>query len=410
MGRGYLALYRAWAGQTCLYSSDMAYGLVVDALGEDPSLDPYPPESQITDPLARQTLTSCNTYTIQGTADDYYSGVTAGGREHRQRQYLAAGPGHDQLDLRLDIPGDGTYTLLSRARDAAFNLEQPTSSVIVVVNGCTVTTVTPPPAIRHCPATPLRVRPPAPARPTPTSTMVPPTATASTTPTVCPIQFADVPSSNPFYSYIRCLACQGILNGYSTSPPVRRAARPASSPAPTSRAGQAAKIVANAAGYTDAIPSTQQTFTDVPPAIPSGCTSSGRPPCIACTAAATPPSRPRPATVPYFLPFANVTRGQMAKIDANAAGLNSPVPIDAANVRGCAAQQPLLGRTSNGWRRCRSSAATCNQAPGGPCVAPDQPALFPGRQPRDARPSGQNRRQYLLPRLRHTAAIECLPS
>ena len=32
--------------------------------------------------------------------------------------------------------------------------------------------------------------------------------------------------------------------------------------------GQVAKIVANAAGFTDTIPGTQQTFTDVPPSNP----------------------------------------------------------------------------------------------------------------------------------------------
>ena len=35
----------------------------------------------------------------------------------------------------------------------------------------------------------------------------------------CPNQFADVPQDSPFYGYIRCLVCRGIVNGYRTHPP-----------------------------------------------------------------------------------------------------------------------------------------------------------------------------------------------
>src|SRR5205814_546747 len=37
--------------------------------------------------------------------------------------------------------------------------------------------------------------------------------------TPCPLQFADVPPGSPFYAYVRCLTCRGILSGYSNSPP-----------------------------------------------------------------------------------------------------------------------------------------------------------------------------------------------
>ena len=60
---------------TCLYEGDMKYGLVIDALGYNPALDPYAPESQITDPVAGQNIGTC-AYTVRGTAHDYYSGVT----------------------------------------------------------------------------------------------------------------------------------------------------------------------------------------------------------------------------------------------------------------------------------------------------------------------------------------------
>src|SRR5207248_2466493 len=54
----------------------------------------------------------------------------------------------------------------------------------------------------------------------PSSTPVPasgtPTLTPTPTPTRCAIQFTDVDISNPFYPYIHCLACRGIVSGYST--------------------------------------------------------------------------------------------------------------------------------------------------------------------------------------------------
>ena len=52
----------------------------------------------------------------------------------------------------------------------------------------------------------------------------------------------------------------------AATPPARPApaARPASCPATTSPAARWPSSSANAAGYSDAIPSTQQTFTDVP--------------------------------------------------------------------------------------------------------------------------------------------------
>jgi hypothetical protein len=129
--------------------------------------------------------------------------------------------------------------------------------------------------------------------------------TPTTTP--CALTFSDVPSDNPFYAYIRCLACRGILNGYAdgTFRPYNLVTR-----------GQTCKLVSNAAGWSDAIPSGQQTFSDVPPTHPfwlfierayahgviSGYTDG------------------------TFHPDALVTRGQLAKIDTLAAGWSDPIP------------------------------------------------------------------------------------
>jgi photosystem II stability/assembly factor-like uncharacterized protein len=80
------------------------------------------------------------------------------------------------------------------------------------------------------------------------------TAQITTTPITCNMQFTDVAANNTFYANIMCLACQGFISGYSdgTFRPNNEVTR-----------GQLAKIVANAAGYNE--PVSGQTFTDVPP-------------------------------------------------------------------------------------------------------------------------------------------------
>jgi hypothetical protein len=133
------------------------------------------------------------------------------------------------------------------------------------------------------------------------------------TPTACPIEFVDVPTGSTFYPYVRCLACRGVLGGYpdDTYRPNDNLSR-----------GQAAKIVSNAAGFSDDIPPSQQTFTDVPPdstfwvyvergylhGVFSGypCGGQGEP----CD----------PQQRPYYRPGNNLSRGQLAKVASNGAG------------------------------------------------------------------------------------------
>jgi hypothetical protein len=145
---------------------------------------------------------------------------------------------------------------------------------------------------------------------TPTNTTI--AGTATSTPTTCVVPFTDVDVDNPFYIYIKCLYCRGIISGYSDN-----TFRPYSD---TTR-GQMSKIVSNAAGFND--PVSGQTYTDVPPSHPfyvwimrltmhnvatgydTGCPT-GAPPC--------------------FKPENSITRGQMAKIDSNAAVYNDDIP------------------------------------------------------------------------------------
>jgi hypothetical protein len=159
---------------------------------------------------------------------------------------------------------------------------------------------------------------------TPVSTATPmgtDTPIASATPTSCTLTFTDVPPDNPFYSFIRCLACRGIVSGYDdgTFRPGNDITR-----------GQIAKIVSNAAGFNE--DPGPQIYQDVDSMNPFyiwvnrltnrgyiggyGCGSVPEEPCIA------------PANRPYFRTFANATRGQISKILSNAAGFDDVIPPD----------------------------------------------------------------------------------
>jgi hypothetical protein len=130
--------------------------------------------------------------------------------------------------------------------------------------------------------------------------------------------FSDVPYGSYYYTYVSYLACNGIVSGYSDT-----TFRPDNN---TSR-GQIAKIASNSAGFTETV--TTQTFEDVGPSNPfypfiermasrgliSGYTCGGpNEPCVA------------QGNRPYFRWGAPVTRGQLAKILANAKGLNNTIP------------------------------------------------------------------------------------
>jgi hypothetical protein len=153
--------------------------------------------------------------------------------------------------------------------------------------------------------------------PAPTATGGTPvsTPTATATVTACAITFSDVPAGNTFYSYVRCLACQGIISGYDdgTFRPNNDITR-----------GQLSKIVANSAGFNE--PAMGQTFEDVAPdstfypyvermaarGIIGGypCGGEGEP----CGT----------DNKPYFRPNVPATRGQVSKIISEARGYSDP--------------------------------------------------------------------------------------
>ena len=144
----------------------------------------------------------------------------------------------------------------------------------------------------------------------------------------CDMRFADVPHTNTFYNNIRCLACSGIISGYPCGghgEPCNAASQPYFRYGNNITRGQISKIVSEAAGLEDA-PGPQK-FQDVPADSPfftwinrlsgrgyiSGypCGGPGEP-CLA------------PGNLPYFRPGAQASRGQLAKIVAEAAEYNDP--------------------------------------------------------------------------------------
>jgi hypothetical protein len=122
-----------------------------------------------------------------------------------------------------------------------------------------------------------------------------------------------VPPWHTFYKYIGCLACKGIVSGYAdgTFRPNGLVTR-----------GQLAKMVSNAAGFSDEPGA--QIFEDVPVGsafytfiqrLASRGTFSGYP-CGGPGEACGSQSRP------YFRPTANATRGQLSKLIVNTARLD----------------------------------------------------------------------------------------
>jgi carboxypeptidase T len=147
------------------------------------------------------------------------------------------------------------------------------------------------------------------------------TPTADATATACTITFTDVDENNVFYPFIRCLACRGIIGGYAdgTFRPFNDITR-----------GQIAKIVSNAAGF-DEDPG-PQIYEDVPEGSPfyawiNRLSMRGHIGGYPCGTVDTEPCV-EPNNLPYFRPSNSATRGQLAKIVSNAAGLEgSPTGV-----------------------------------------------------------------------------------
>jgi hypothetical protein len=148
----------------------------------------------------------------------------------------------------------------------------------------------------------MRYKPCSGRSPTPTP------GTPAPTPTLCPIQFIDVTEGSTFHPFVRCLACRGIVNGYSDG---------TFRPNDSVTRGQLSKMVSNAAGYVE--PVGAQMFADVVPGstfyefvrrLASRVYINGH----SCGGAGEPCGA---GNLPYFRPNANATRGQTSKIVGN---------------------------------------------------------------------------------------------
>jgi len=201
--------------------------------------------------------------------------------------------------------------------------------------------------------------------PSRTATVVP-----AATATPCSLSFTDVHATDYFYTPVVYLACHGVISGYSNGDGTF-SFRPYNN---TTRA-QMVKIVV--LGFNKPIVTPvggAHTFADVPPANPfwsvietaaagqivSGYTCGGpQEPCDS-------------SNRPYFRPYANVTRGQLAKIDAVAAGwtlIDPPGPGTFADVLPGTAFYPFVETAA-----CHGviSGYSCG-GPGEPCDNQNRP-------------------------------------
>jgi len=134
-----------------------------------------------------------------------------------------------------------------------------------------------------------------------------------------------VPTTDTFYQFVRCLACRGIVSGYACGgdgEPCDQDNNPYFRPNVSVTRGQIAKIVSNSAGY-DEDPG-PQIYEDVPLSNTfyqwiSRLSMRGHMGGYACGREGEPCGVDN---LPYFRPFADATRAQLAKIVSNAAGLD----------------------------------------------------------------------------------------
>jgi hypothetical protein len=136
-----------------------------------------------------------------------------------------------------------------------------------------------------------------------------------------------VPPGHTFYTFVRCLACRGIISGYpcgGPGEPCDEDNTPYFRPNGSVTRGQIAKIVSEAAGFSEP-PGAQQfedvalghTFFDWVWRLADRGIVSGYP----CGGPGEPCG---PGNLPYFRPNGNATRGQISKIVSEAAGFADP--------------------------------------------------------------------------------------
>jgi glucose/arabinose dehydrogenase len=229
----------------------------------------------------------------------------------------------------------------------------------------------------------------------PTSTPVPtaPPSTPSNTPTPVPTvpangcPFTDMPEANPFYDYVSCLACGGIVSGYpcgGDGEPCDSRQDPYFRPNNGVTRGQLSKIVASSMNYSDSPGA--QVFEDVTPTdtfyvwvqrlanrgVMGGyeCGSVPGEPCIV------------PYDRPYFRPNVETTRGQISKIVAIALGFTQ-------EPTGRSFEDVPPGSTFYTWVEELASLGVMGGYPCGGVAEPCQPGSLPYFRPDSNATRGQ---------------------
>ncbi|HMA35423.1 MAG TPA: S-layer homology domain-containing protein [Chloroflexia bacterium] len=296
-----------------------------------------------------RTLTSNNPAAWQNPGNGFATGCTTWGV---RATCFGIGGEPDQVFRLL-----GTATILP-----------PPTPTVTVTGTPPTATATPPPAATRTPGPPFS--------PTPTVTGTPPTATPTPSPgpptatgTPCLITFSDVHATDYFYTPVLYLACHGVISGYSdgTFRPYNNTTR-----------SQMVKIVVLGFAIPIVTPSGgNYTFADVLPSNPffavietaaAGSIVSG----YGCGG----PNEPcDSANRPYFRPYANVTRGQLAKIVVVAAGwrLISPATATFADVAPGSAFYTFV---QTAFCHGIISGYACG-GPGEPCNSTNQPYFRP---------------------------------
>jgi hypothetical protein len=178
------------------------------------------------------------------------------------------------------------------------------------------------------------------------------------------LPFTDVDEYNPFYVYIKCLYCRGIVSGYSdnTFRPYDNITR-----------GQMSKIVSNAAGFND--PVSGQTYTDVPPSHPFYVWIERL--TVRNIATGYNTAAECPTGAPCFRPENTLTRGQMAKIDSNAAGFTDVPPAGTLTFTDVPPSHPFYIYIERLSRRGIVGGYECGIDPGEPCDGGNRPYYRP---------------------------------
>lgn len=202
----------------------------------------------------------------------------------------------------------------------------------------------------------------------------------SPSPTTCSVQFNDVLDTAPFYSYVRCLACMGLMTGYRCGAAGEPCPGIYFRPDVNITRAQLSKVVAGAAGFSEPVPTQRQTYADVPPDAPlwvfverlSARGVVGGYTCGRNTEPCDDQERP------YFRPNGAVTRGQASKMISEAAKIVDPEPNTQQTYADVTYGSPFWVYIERLSTRSILGGYPCDTGPNEPCGAANRPYFRSG--------------------------------